>query len=734
MRVLLLLPYAWDTAPGQRFRIEQWVPGLEAMGVEFRVETLLTGAEQRLLYSDGHAGAKVAMLVRHAGRRVAQLRGLRGFDLVWLYRAAFLVGPAVLERVLARSAVPMVVEFDDAIYLPDTSTANARWAGLKCSGKTATICRLSDHVVVGNRYLADYARVHNPAVTVIPTTIDTDAYRPREHYGESRPVVIGWSGSGTTVAHLRTLDRVLQKVAAREDVRLHVVGTDSYPLEGVRTSATRWSPEKERPELGRFDIGVMPLPDEEWARGKCGLKALQYMALGVPTVTSPVGVNSEIIQNGTNGVLASGEDEWVGALTSLIHDVGLRQRLGRAGRATVEDRYSTRSQLRRVFEVMERVSASRRPTSLGTRIHRRVTAQPDRIMICDFARPILRSPCCDGRLEDRDDALVCQECGEPYPVLRGTPRLLRRDLLGRLLPEAVAGAAGALDREAEAKLRTAASFSYEWRRFHRLRDEWERNFLEYMQPRGPEFFAGKRVLDAGCGSGRHAFYAAEFGAEVVAVDLSDAVDVARRNIQAAGRVQTVQADIYDLPFAPASFDFIYSIGVLHHLPDPEGAFRGLLRYLKPGGEIQIYLYWWPEGQPIKRALISGVCALRRVTTRLPHDVLLWLSYPLAAAAFALFVLPYRVLRALPPTRAFAESMPLRQYSGYPFGVCVNDQFDRFSAPIENRYTRDEVLGWLERAGLEGAAVYANWGWLGSGQKPVDSPAPLPPDPANVSVR
>jgi SAM-dependent methyltransferase len=303
------------------------------------------------------------------------------------------------------------------------------------------------------------------------------------------------------------------------------------------------------------------------------------------------------------------------------------------------------------------------------------------------------------------------------------PRLLPRLLRARLLansgtrtaaPEAVGGTA-------DVKLRTAASFGFEWQRFHELRVEWERSFRGYMQPRRPEFFRGKRVLDAGCGSGRHAYYAAKYGAEVVAVDLSDAIDVAYKNTRHIGTVYTVQADVYNLPFAQESFDFVYSIGVLHHLADPEGAFRNLLRYLKPGGEIQIYLYWSPESQPVKKAMLSAVSAARRVTTRLPHRLLYWISYPLAALAHAGFVIPYRVLRSARSTATLAERLPMRQYVDYPFQVCVNDQFDRFSAPIENRYTRAQVMAWLARAGLEQVGVIPNWGWLGYGRKPARHP-------------
>lgn len=300
--------------------------------------------------------------------------------------------------------------------------------------------------------------------------------------------------------------------------------------------------------------------------------------------------------------------------------------------------------------------------------------------------------------------------------------MLPADLRQRLLrpAEAAIGAAHTDDHATtrRVKVRTAASFGFEWRRFSLNMLEWERNFLGYVQPRGPEFFQGKRVLDAGCGSGRHAYHAARYGAEVVAVDLSDAIDVARENTRGTGRVYTVQADLYHLPFPPESFDFVYSFGVLHHLPDPEAALRNLVRSVKPGGEIQIYVYWWPERQPVKRLLLGAVRCLRTVTTRFPHELLYWLSYPLAATAYVLFVLPYRVLRHLPGCNWLAERLPMRQYADYPFRVCVNDQFDRFSAPIEHRYTRAEVEALLERAGLENVSVTPFWGWLGSGRKPA----------------
>ena len=362
MRVLALMPSLYDTSPGQRYRLEQWEPLLRESGVEITYAPFESDQLHSALYQPGQLGQKLKLVSQALFQRSALLKSVKDFDVVYIFREAALLGPPLFERLIYQRGVPIVFDFDDAIFVSYKSPSNGYLSYLKFAGKTKTICRLSSHVMVGNPYLADYARKVNDKVTIVPTTIDTEKYRPLAVDDHSGPIVIGWTGSYSTVQHLNTLRSALQKLATRETFRLRVIGTPTYQLEGVEVEAMQWRSETELKDLSAIDIGVMPLPDDRWSKGKCGLKALQFMALGIPTICSPVGVNTEIIQDNENGFIAGPEDEWVEKLSKLIQSREMRRRLGAAGRQTVEGKYSATSQAPRVLEVFKSVvRASKSP-------------------------------------------------------------------------------------------------------------------------------------------------------------------------------------------------------------------------------------------------------------------------------------------------------------------------------------------------------------------------------------
>jgi len=355
MHVLALMPALYDTSPGQRYRLEQWEPLLRERGVEITYAPFEDEELHALLYKPGLMPRKLQLVTRNLARRLSLVRRVKDYDLVYILREAALLGPPVFERLIHQRRVPIVFDFDDAVFVSYRSPSNGYLSYLKFAGKTKTICRIASHVMVGNPYLAQYARQVNDRVTVIPTTIDTEKYRVPQRAEQNGPPVIGWTGSYSTVQHLDTLRGALKKLAERESFRLRVIGTPNYECAPIEVEAMPWRAATELEDLSAIDIGMMPLPDDRWSKGKCGLKALQFMALGIPTVCSPVGVNTDIIQDDENGFIAATEDEWVEKLSRLLRSAELRQRLGQAGRATVEQKYSAITQTPRVYEIFKSV-------------------------------------------------------------------------------------------------------------------------------------------------------------------------------------------------------------------------------------------------------------------------------------------------------------------------------------------------------------------------------------------
>jgi glycosyltransferase involved in cell wall biosynthesis len=247
------------------------------------------------------------------------------------------------------------------------SAFNQRFRWLKNPGKIPRVLAAADLVLAGNRYLADYAGQHNRQVQIVPTTIDTEAYRPRATPREGA-VCIGWSGSFSTIRDFRLALPVLRRLRARfgERVCFRVIGDDRFRDDELGIVGQPWRADSEVADLHQIDIGLMPLPDNDWSRGKCGLKGLQYMALGIPTLMSPVGVNAEIIQDGKNGFLPSTEEEWEQRLAALIESPELRQRIGAAGRQRVEEQYSVRAWRDRYCDLLIDLTRSQRASSPGT--------------------------------------------------------------------------------------------------------------------------------------------------------------------------------------------------------------------------------------------------------------------------------------------------------------------------------------------------------------------------------
>jgi glycosyltransferase involved in cell wall biosynthesis len=358
MKILFLIPYPVGESPSQRFRFEQYFKILTLKGHDFRVQGFLNSLNWKLFFKSGKWSGKIASLLNGLLKRVAILFRALNYDFVFIHREAAPIGPPVFEWIIAKILTKKIIyDFDDAIWMTDRINESFILQAIKWRSKVSSICRWSYKVSCGNDYLGAYARQFNKKVVYNPTTIDTDQRHNRAFYpsrNENR-VVIGWTGSHSTLKYLSYLEPVLYHLENKYSIVDFWVIADEPPVlkRLSRLKFKGWSRQSEIADLSQFDIGIMPLPDDEWAMGKCGFKALQYMALEIPTIASTVGVNKEIIQHGENGFLCSTLEEWEGRLTELIENEGLRNSIGIAARKTVEQRFSVSSNVNNFLTLFE---------------------------------------------------------------------------------------------------------------------------------------------------------------------------------------------------------------------------------------------------------------------------------------------------------------------------------------------------------------------------------------------
>jgi glycosyltransferase involved in cell wall biosynthesis len=271
-----------------------------------------------------------------------------------VFREAALLGPAIYERLLAWTGKPIVYDFDDAIWSPGQAWQNGIFSRLRFPGKTSTICKLASAISVGNDYLARYARQRNAKVFVVPSTIDLGAYPIIPEPVENGQFVVCWTGSTSTLVHFEHARAALERLATMVPLVVKVIcsAPPKRAIAGAKMRFVPWSAEREAEDVGTCHAGIMPLPDDEVSRGKCAMKALQYMATGRPVVVSPVGVNVDVVEHGRNGFLAGSTGDWVEALLQLARSPEVRKRMGLAAREAVVERYSAEVGSRKFAEAV----------------------------------------------------------------------------------------------------------------------------------------------------------------------------------------------------------------------------------------------------------------------------------------------------------------------------------------------------------------------------------------------
>ena len=339
VRVLFLVLHRKDRSPGQRYRHEQYLDYLASKGLSCTLSPLLKTKKEDDFFYGKKVFPKIIVGIKALFRRFISVISARKYDIIYIYRDAFFFG-TFFETWLASKDVKIIYDFDDAIWLKDENPNQGIFNKLKNPAKVATICSLAERVIVGNEYLKKYASNFNRDVQIIPSTIDFKKYKLTRK--STKSICVGWTGSFSTIKHFETILPALESIKKKygDKVYFRLIGDPNYTYSELQIEGINWNAATESEDLSELDVGLMPLPYNEWTKGKCAMKGLQYMALEIPTIMSPVGVNSDIIQDGVNGFLASTIEEWIEKLSLLIENDALREKVGKAGRKTVEKSFS----------------------------------------------------------------------------------------------------------------------------------------------------------------------------------------------------------------------------------------------------------------------------------------------------------------------------------------------------------------------------------------------------------
>ncbi len=353
MKILLLSRYSRNGA-STRLRTLQYIPHLESRGFEIDVSPLFS---EKYLEAFNSGRPRLAEAGKCYLKRSLALLKVKKYDLLWIEKELFSYLPALPERFLSLSGVPYVADYDDAIF-HRYDCHRLYPVRLLLGRKIDAVMAGARAVIAGNSYLAERAvKAGARRVEIVPTVVDAERYVVKEK--STGPVTIGWIGSRTTTPYFSGIVPVIREAvqeSSQAAVKTVIAAVGAYRdyLPHNDVMVFPWSEETEVSEIGKFDIGVMPLPDSSWERGKCGYKLIQYMACGLPVVASPVGVNRDIVKNGINGYLAETPEEWKKALSILIKDKELRIRMGKEGRKLVEEKYSLSVQAPVIEKILEK--------------------------------------------------------------------------------------------------------------------------------------------------------------------------------------------------------------------------------------------------------------------------------------------------------------------------------------------------------------------------------------------
>jgi glycosyltransferase involved in cell wall biosynthesis len=340
-KILFVVPFPKNIYPSERFRLELYEDSLKEKGFDFDMVYFWDYYARSILYKEGMVVQKFISLIKGFLRRIKMLFIVYKYDYVFVLREVAPIGPPFFEWMVSKVfRKKLIYDIDDAIWIPQMTGSNSWTKFAKSFWKVKYICKWAYKVSVGNNYLQDFASKYNNNVTLNPTCVDTEKKHNRIKEQHTSKIVIGWTGSFSTLHYLNEIVPVIKELEKKYSFEFLVIADQNPNLPLKSFKFIEWNGKTEIDDLLTCNVGIMPLVDDEYSNGKCGFKIIQFLSLGIPVVASPVGVNAKIVDEHKNGFLCKTQASWINALEKLISDADVRQKMGADGRNKIVTHYS----------------------------------------------------------------------------------------------------------------------------------------------------------------------------------------------------------------------------------------------------------------------------------------------------------------------------------------------------------------------------------------------------------
>ena len=355
-KILIVCQSPKGTNPGQRLKYEQYIPALEKAGYDITISSFQSQRFWDIIYQEGRVLEKIFWTLVGYGRRTLDLLRLPFYDGLYIYMAVTPLGPPIFERLFVTLNRKVIFDIEDMAFITDTSKANRWIAKIKGTKKYEYLSRKAKFVITSSLGLSDKVNEFNKNNEAITATFDTNRFVPSGSYIQNDPIVIGWTGSHSTIKYLYLLDDVFKELATKRPIKIRVIANATYSCEGVEVENVTWTEANEITDLQKIDIGVYPVPIEPWVLGKSGCKTITYMSVGLPSVSTAYGnAKSLVVTDGVDGYLALEHQEWIDKLIHLIDHPEERERMGKEARKTAVERFSVEANTNRYLKLFNKI-------------------------------------------------------------------------------------------------------------------------------------------------------------------------------------------------------------------------------------------------------------------------------------------------------------------------------------------------------------------------------------------